>query len=248
MVFPFPTFGYHLAGAGGGAPPNRSLDFEASSLQSLSMSGTNFGVLDSRKWTCHFWFKLKSTGSLKFLVHKANPGFSSPLAILLTSTGQIDIRVSDSGGIKGRLVTTGTWTSTTTWHQLVVYWDSANATEADRLQLWVDGSRITTFNTNTQPAQDTDMNDSTSASMFIGAQNGSSAFYDGLLYQLAFFDNALPDIATLHNSGSPVDLRGMAGSKSLLHTNDVDDLTDDYVLAAGWTNTNGVAKSTDIPA
>lgn len=227
--------------------PTRSLDFESSSSQDLRMSGTNFGTLNSRKWTYHVWFKRESTGN-HFIVHKFDgPGFVQPVNFLFDASNHLDIRVRDNApAIIGRLVTTASYTDTN-WHQMVIYWDTANATSADRLQLYVDQSRETSFATNTQPSLNADMYDTTAATLYVGVNGGVANYYDGLLYQQAFFDNALPAISMLHSGGSPVDLRGMSGLYSLLHTTDSSTLEDDEVISTNWTNTNGVVKSTTVP-
>lgn len=223
--------------------PTRSLAFTAASSQNLAMAGTAFGTLNSKKWTYHVWFKRASTGAV-YLVHKVNGAATiQPINILFSSSDKLDIRIRNvTPSIIGRLVTTAAYDDTS-WHHLVLYWDSANATSADRLQLWIDGARVTSFSSNTQPSLSADMYDTTAADIYIGANGGLANYFDGLLYQQAFFDNALPAIGSLNNSGAPVDVKAVTGLYSLLHTNASDALEDDFVLATNWTNTNGVAKS-----
>lgn len=229
--------------------PTRSLSYTAASSQNLFMSGANFGTLNSKKWTCHIWFKRSSTGATQYIVHKVNGAATiQPINILFSSTDKIDIRIRDNAQtIIGRLVTTASYNDSN-WHQMIVYWDTANATSADRLHLWVDGARVTSFTTNTQPSLSADMYDTTAADVYIGSNGGVANYFNGLLYQQAFFDNALPAAASLINGTSPVNVKGISGLYSLLHTNAADALEDDYVLSTNWTNTNAVTKSTTVPA
>ncbi len=228
--------------------PTRSLQFAASASQYLFMAGGGFGALNSKKWTYHVWFKRSSTGSTQFLVHKVNSASTiQPINILFTSTDKLDIRIRNNvPSIIGRLVTNAAYNDNN-WHQLVVYWDTANAVSADRLQLWVDHIRVVSFSTNTQPALNADMYDSIAAAVYIGANSGVASYFDGLLYQQAFFNNALPAVASLHNGVSPANVKGLVGLSSLLHTDITAALEDDFVLAANWGNAGGVVPAAGVP-
>lgn len=229
--------------------PTRSLLFSAASSQYLSMTGSNFGTLNSKKWTYHVWFKRNSSGATQFLLHKVNNiATVQPITILFSSTDKIDVRVRSAvPSIIGRLLTTASYNDSN-WHQMVVYWDSANATSGDRLQLWIDQARVTSFSTETQPSLNADMGDGTGADIFLGSNTGAGNYWDGYIYQQAFFDNVLPALSSLHTGGHPANVKPLSGLYSLLHTNVADALEDDYVLATNWTNTGGVVKGTDVPA
>lgn len=227
--------------------PTHSLDFESSSSQNFSIAGSTFGALNGTTWTYHIWYKRESTGATMYFCRKDPAGSPEPLTFRFLSNNKLDIIIRDgSGSLVGRLVTTATFTDTSGWHQLVLYWDSSNATSGDRIRLYHDQTRITSFDTSTYPSISTSVSDTADGSVYMG-YSGTSNYYDGLLYQQAWFSNALPDISTLHSGGSPVDLTGMMGLISLLNTNGTDAAEYDAVLAANWTNTNSVIKSTDIP-
>lgn len=230
------------------SPPTRSLQFTALSSQYLFMAGTDFGVLNSKRWAYMVWFKRGSLSSTQFLVHKVNNASTiQPINILFTATDKLDIRIRNHvPSIIGRLVTNAAYNDSN-WHQLVVYWDTANAVPADRLQLWIDGARVVSFSTNTQPALHADMYDTTAAAVYIGANSGVASYFDGLLYEQAFFNNALPAVVSLHNGVSPVNVKGLAGLSSLLHTNMGGSLEDDVVLTANWGNIGGVVKAAGVP-
>lgn len=227
--------------------PTRSLDFESGSSQQLSMAGSSFGALNSTKWTYHIRYKRESTGVVMTLARKDPAGSGEPLLIRFLGGNTIDIIIRDGAGpLIARKVTTATFTDTASWHQIVVYWDSNNATAADRLQLYHDQTKITAFSTANNPSLGATATDAADGNVYMGSSGGSS-YFDGLLYQQAYFNDALPAIGTLHSGGSPVDLTGITGLMSLLNTNGTDVLEDDYVLSTNWTNTNTVIKSTDIP-
>ena len=171
----------------GNSGPNRSIDFTSASSQKFTMSKANFGVLNTKKWTYHVWFKRRSIGGVtKYLFTTTSPNL---MEIKITGANVLDIIVRNGAGSAiGRLVTNAAYTDTANFHQLVIYWDSANATSADRLRLYVDQTRVTSFSTETQPSLNADMWNNTTT-YCIGSDNSSGFYYDGQLYSYAFIDN-----------------------------------------------------------
>lgn len=226
--------------------PTRSLDFESSSSQQLSIAGSAFGATNGTTWTYHVWYKRESTGQMYMMV-KDQAGSGKTLDFFFDASNRFFVAITNSvGTLIGRIVSSASFTDTTGWHQLVVYWDSNNATSTNRLRLYHDQTRITAFASSTMPTLGATTSDTADGSVYMG-YSGSGNYYDGLLYQSAWFNGVNPAISTLHSSGSPVDLTGISGLISLLNTNGTDALEDDYVLSTNWTNTNTVIKSTDIP-
>lgn len=217
---------------GGGV---KSLDFERSSSQYLSISDTDFGSFDRAKFAISLWYKRESTAASMGLYSQAK-GFRLEFA----AAGQLTFRGLDSGGASiGELQTTATYTDTASWHHVMAHWDSANATAGDRMRLWHDGSEITSFGTDTNPSAS--VNNSTDI-VNIG-RDDSSAYYDGLLHQVAFFSGSLPAIGDVYDSGL-VDITGVTGLKSLKYGNNV---VADNILANAWTSNNTVTLSDDTP-
>lgn len=226
--------------------PNRSLDFEVSSSQSLTIADSAIGGYNKSKLSISLWFKPESTaGTQALFYHSAAGASTGAFVIFRTSTGKLDIRVSNgTDAAHGRLTTTATYTSTSTWYHVLFHWDRSNATAGDRMRLWVSGTEVTAFDTDTNPTNA--MNDSTEAAGIGGNGNGTST-YDGQMYQPCLFSNVLVNISQVYNAGSPKDVTGIAGLHCLLNTNDTDALEDDYVLSTNWTNNNTVIKSTTVP-
>ena len=80
------------------------------------------------------------------------------------------------------------------WHLIVWVIDTTQVTAADRLRLYLDGARITSFNPYSTPAQDSPIPLSTDIALGIGARRiniGGEAFFDGRLDDLRIYDRAL---------------------------------------------------------
>lgn len=225
--------------------PTRSLDFESSSSQYLSMSDANFGAFNHAKFAVSFWYKRESIGAIMCPVSK-DGGTNTAFRVQWNASNNIQfITSTDGAATDGVLTTTATFSDTASWHHIMAHFDSANATSGDRMRLWHDGSEITSFGTDTAPTGA--IFDSSTAFQWGRGIPASGHYYDGLLFQLAFFSGTLPSIGSIYNAGSPINIIGLAGLYSLLNTNASDALEDDVVLVANWTNNNTAIKSTDVP-
>jgi hypothetical protein len=236
---PLKMFG--LPAAAGGSVPTKSLDFEFDSSQTLNITSANWGAYDRAKFAISLWFN-KETNDTSTLLYKGNAtNHEFRLEFATGNKLQITTYASDGTTINGRLRSTASY-STGTWRHVLVHFDSANGTAGDRMKMWVDGSEVTAFDTDTNPTEAANTN---AHPVYYGARVATS-YYDGLIYQAAFFSGTLPDISTLYDAGSPLSVDGMTGLWSVLDVAG-DDVTSDGVLAAAWTNTNTVVASATIP-
>jgi len=150
----------------------------------------------------------------------------------------------DGTTANGQLISTATITDAN-WHHILVHFDSANATAGDRMKMWIDGTEVTAFDTDTNP---TAAAANSVAAHRIGANGPGTNAFDGLLYNAAFFSGTLPAVTVVRNAttGKPEDVSGATGLWSWLDFVG-DSLVSDGVLTADWTNVNTVTSSTTIP-
>lgn len=228
-----------IGGAGG-----RSIDFERGSSQFLSMSDANFGAFDRAKFAISVWVKRESVSTTQgiFAQYSVSAG-NRAFFLSFNGSNQLTFRTNADGtALDGFLATTATYASTSSWYHIMVHFDSANATAGDRMRLWVNGSEVTSFGTDTNP---TAAVVDSSADMIVGAENSASGYFDGLIHQAAFFSGSLPAIGDVYDSGPIEDISGVTGLYSLL---DADGSPiNDAVLASDWTNNNGAVSSAVVP-
>jgi len=112
---------------------------------------------------------------------------------------------------------------------------------ATPIKMWFDGVQSST--TGTQPVGTVPDN---AFDVRIGQRNGGE-FFDGKLYQFAFFSGYAPSISEVYDSvrGQPKDVANITGLHSLLYPDS--SVTADYVRGTAWTNNNTVVTSTDYP-
>lgn len=210
----------------------------------LTMSNANFGAYTRAKFAISMWVRRLAAGVDQSLWCKgAGAASDTEFELRFTSGNTIQFITYNSGSTEGNLVTTATYTSTSAFYHILAHHDSGNATAGDRMRLWVDGSEVTGFGTDTNP--------STSPSTLtdnpaIGGRNGGTQTGHILLHQVAFFDNVLPAVTDLRDSttGKPINPAGQAGLYSLV-TGRGGVAGKDNALSADWTE-NGLILPTNV--
>jgi len=120
------------------------------------------------------------------------------------SDDTLQVNIYNSSAI-GNLVTNRKFRDCSSWYHVCVIWKSGDSTSTDRLQLWVNGTRETSFSATTFPSQDAN---SITASQVIavGRRNyAGEQHFDGYLAEVVFLDGV---------TASPVDTLGEFDSDS----------------------------------
>lgn len=220
------------------------------STQSLEMSKADFGTFTVAKFALSFWFyRDGSTSGNQYVYGIDNTSDLSALAfyVLFDLAGKMRFRGALSGSFNGDYESSSTYSvAEQAWHHVLIHYDAANGISPDRLKVWVDGSEDTT-GTYTYPTSTTGVNSSGSGIRLIGAGNLSgvaSDNWEGDLYQVAMFDNYLPAIGDVYNSGA-VSILGVPNKKFFLPFKK--NIVGDQVLSTEWTNNNSVTTTTNRP-
>ena len=154
----------------------------------------NLAGASATTWTLSYWFK---TGM--YSATQTVPAMFDQVET--TGLGrQIGIR-SDSGCLSiskyapstytCRKVTAQVFRDPSAWYHVVVVWNTTVATAEDRVQIYINGSRVTSWSTNTIPAQNTAWVWTYFTNSMLGQQNrdGSAyGFFDGYLAEVNFVD------------------------------------------------------------
>lgn len=159
-----------------------------STIGSLSKTLSSAG--NRTTWTRSLWVKRTQVSLTRAIFGiRIGVGNYEYLSFNVT-TNFLDWTVGNTS--TGRKQTTQTFTDTSAWVHIVQVWDSTNSNAEDRMQLWVNGIRITSFTTNTQPPQNLESMTSSTAQQFYGLYNNTDNF-DGYLAEINFVEGfALP--------------------------------------------------------
>jgi hypothetical protein len=234
-----------------GPGTTRSLQFRSANSEALYLSHANWGTYDRDKFAISAWFRRNATFGQHGIFTKTQGGGPTTTEFwLIAQASGIDFAVYTTTNTLGRLTTNDDYDDND-WHQVLVHYDGQNATAGDRMRMWIDGSEITSFATDTNPDQNP-VNTASSVNVAIGAyQNNSTptftGFCNGFIFQPAFFSGVLPSIDSFYSSGSPVNITGISGRFSHLKTDGVASLEDDDVISTNWTNVNTVVDTVLSP-
>lgn len=223
--------------------PDYSIDLEKDSNQYLSITDGNFGSFDLSKFAVSLWFKRESSGLTCMLSQWSSTTTERAFNISFTGSDNVVVQSGHGSGLNS-FSSTSTLTDTN-WHHMLVHIDPTNSTAANRILVWLDGSSMPS--TVSSMINNSSINNS-SADIQLGAITGSR-FFDGLIYQMAFFSGYLPSVSEVYDAGNnvPQDVLGITGLHSLLDA-DLGSVTHDAVLSSPWTNNNSAAASSSVPS
>jgi len=158
-----------------------SLRFRSSATAYLDRTPPTAG--NRRTWTWSSWIKRGQLGAIQVLfgVGNVNTGTSFG-GMYFTSTDTLIFYSPTTGGYKE---TTQVFRDPAAWYHLVVSYDTPNSS----VRLYVNGTEITSFSTNTNPSANVDGNVNAAVLHTIGKNAGASDYYiDGYLTEVNFID------------------------------------------------------------
>jgi hypothetical protein len=146
---------------------------------------TQAAPTDNLKWTCSWWMK---------------PSFFTDTQNLITaypSAGNIFfIHIPDANAKfrvgnydhTGYLTTSAAFRDPSAWYHVVVVWDSANGTEGDRMIIYINGTRVTSFSEEDYPDQNQAcILNADGVSMQIGRRS-DGGYLDSYMAEIVFID------------------------------------------------------------
>jgi hypothetical protein len=174
----------------GGYDINNSLRFRSSASAYLSRAPAS--TTNRQIFTLSAWVKRGSLSTRQIIFCSANPTINTvsqqEFQVVFDSSDKIQM----VGGVSGvgndfELVTTQVFRDPSAWYHIVVAVDTTQATAANRIKLYVNGSQVTSFSTTTNPAQN--YNTSVNLIVFSHRFGGSGTNYlDGYLAEVNFID------------------------------------------------------------
>jgi hypothetical protein len=168
---------------------SRSLRFNAPDSAYLSRTPGSAG--NRKTWTFSCWVKRgrASTGTEWFYIFDANS---------TTGSGENYIRINGnhaghtlsfySDALGAGITTSQVFRDHSAWFHLVAVLDTTQATASDRMQLYINGSRVTAFSSATYPTQNADGGVNNGTAHTIGSKVNGDRFFDGYLAECHLID------------------------------------------------------------
>ena len=86
------------------------------------------------------------------------------------------------------LITNAYYRDPSAWYNVVVAWDTSQGTDSNRVKLYVNGTQVTSFATETYPDQNTVLQFNTDGSTIAIGRNQGGNYADGYLAEVVFID------------------------------------------------------------
>ena len=151
-----------------------------------------------------------------------------------------------------RLVTNRLFRDPSAWYHIVLVFDSTNAVSYERIRLYVNGQRETSFSAESYPSQSANGNFWGSNLAQIGRTYGSSYYFDGYLAEIHYLDGLAYDpsfFGEFNDSGIwiPKEYTGSYGTNGFkIDGRDSSDLGDDESGNGNDFTTSGLAAHDQV--
>ena len=205
------------------------------------------------KWTFSAWIKWEYFGGdtkmFSAYVDGSNFGHIQFTAYTLSYNGTPSA---------GTLTTNRVFRDVSAWYNIQVIYDSGNSTEGDRIQIWVNGVRETSFSTETYPSQNQDGVFNSGQPHGVGGRADSSQFWGGYMAEVVFCDGQAYDASNFGEFDEdsptiwkPKDVSGLTFGNNgfYLDFEASDNLGNDANGGTDWSEANLAAtdQATDSP-
>ena len=174
-----------LANAGSTYEIEQSIRFNSADDAKLSRTPDSDG--STTTFTISVWVK-RSTTTIINSMYQGFSGTSAAGNLRWLADGRLQFY--DNDGTGNGLLTTALFRDPASWYHIVAIWDTSNATSTDRLRLYSNGDRITSFDSSTFPAVNyaTTYFNRSAYEQQIGFTSSGSTYSDFLLAEYNFID------------------------------------------------------------
>jgi len=143
---------------------------------------------DATKFTYSGWFKRGLLGDGQDFLDIYDDG-NNRFGFFWSSDDQIDMYNKTGGSTTFQKITTAKFRDVSAWYHVVISADSSLSTAEDRVKLYVNGVRITSFGTNTNISQDASFSIHTSDdTLRVGSYGTGGSHYDGYMAEVVWID------------------------------------------------------------
>ena len=152
---------------------------------SAYLSRTPGSAGDTKKFTVSFWVKRSALGTFQDIFHEY-PGSAQRSQILFRSDDTLHVELEAAN--LNKLQTTRVFRDVSAWYHIVVVYDSDNGTSGNRVILYVNGVRETSFSTETYPSSGAVSGINGTTQHEISSYDGGGYFIDGYLADVYVID------------------------------------------------------------
>ena len=168
------------SGAGGDYEIEQSLRFDEPVNSHLSRTFPSAGNL--KTWTWSAWVKRGKFGGQQMLFAPTTNGNG----IYFESSGILTFEFNTPNNYKQ---TTALFRDPSAWYHIVAVWNTTSGTAEDRIQIYINGERVTAFSGSSLPSQNRDSIINSAQTHNIGDRaSDQGAGFDGYIGEVNFID------------------------------------------------------------
>ncbi len=165
----------------------KSLRFRSAASAYLTKTFTTVGTRTT--WTFSAWVKVSSFGTQRRIFTDT----SGNSYIRFNTANQLDFNFW-TGSVSYTSSTAAVYRDPSAWYHIVVSVDTTQATAANRVKIYVNGTQITTWASGpTYPTQNAVSQINNNTAHYISSLGGSSEFFDGYMAEYHFVDGQALD-------------------------------------------------------
>ena len=193
-----------LSGAAGSGTTVHTIDqsIRFNNYDTAYMKRTPSSSGNQRTWTLSMWVKRSPLGNYGlFGTRTAN---TTNFFIIEFNSDDIFVQGYASGSQTLRFETTAHFRDVSAWYHLVFVADTTNAVSTERIRIYVNGERVTSFASSTYPTQNYDTHiNSSSYENAIGCNNtGSDRVFGGYMTEIVMLDGTAADPSSFGETNS----------------------------------------------
>jgi hypothetical protein len=174
------------------AEEGQSLRFEDGDSPYLSWTPASAG--NRKTWTWSGWVKRGNLGGSNIPLFAAN-STGIQTAIRFRSDNVLQVFRYNGTSYNWDLRTTPVYRDVSAWMNVVVAHDTTESTSSDRIKIWINGVKVTSFGTSTYPSSNYDSDINRTYAHGIGGMAGGGSVnpFDGYLANVCFIDGTALD-------------------------------------------------------
>ena len=148
----------------------------------------SIGSGNQKTFTFSAWVKRGNLGTEQHLFGQREDD-NNRTNIFFTSGDLLNIRSNSSGaGLHVNVITTQVFRDVSAWYHIVVAVDTEDGTAANRVKTYVNGTQVTSFGTETYPAEDATLVINNAVSHEVGSYDTSAGYFDGYMAEVVWID------------------------------------------------------------
>jgi len=165
---------------------SQSLRFNAA--DGAYLEKTFSGTGNRRTFTISFWFKRCRDDTAEYLF-AGGDDTSNRFHMDINASGTFQIEAKSGGSTQIKMEGGAVLRDVSAWYHFVLRVDTTQATDSDRVRLYVNGDLLT-FNSNTYPSEDADLNWNLNDQVRIGRAGWDTNYFDGYFAEFINVDGS----------------------------------------------------------